>query len=129
MIKFYQPVAKHNRKGHLALVLDLLAVPRIHWKEHILLRLVVSEGAFFIVEDVVCLHTLHVWGQPLDECTNVFWADLGPGPLDVGWHANLQTVLPSPPEVPDPFPGRAVIGPPGLYAVLHDVGLDQILDA
>ncbi len=59
---------------------------------------------------------------------DVFWADLGPGPLDVGWLANLHTVLPLPPEVLDPVPGRAVIGPPSLQAVLHDVGLDQILD-
>ncbi len=122
-MKFYQPAAKHNRKGHLAVVLDLLAVPCILWKECILHHRVVSEGAFVIVEDVVCLHGLHVRGQPLDECADVFWADLGPGPLDVGWLVNLHTVLPSPPEVPDPVPGRVVVGPPGFHVVLHNVGL------
>ena len=129
MMKFFTPAAKHYREGRLAVVLDLLTVPGTFRKESFLCRRVVSKGAFVVVEDVVGLHTLHVRGEPLDEGTNVFWADLCPGPLDVGRLPNLHTVLPPPPEVSDPVPGRAVVGPPGLDAVLHQVGLDQILDA
>jgi len=102
-------------------ILDFLAVSGLRWKERVLRRRVVSEGTFVVVEDVVCLHSLEVGGQPLNERADVFWADLGPGPLDVRWLANLHTVLPSPPEVADPVSGRAVVGPPGLHAILHDV--------